>query len=107
MCTRKGYAASVSQLRWQRLRYISRFSNRRLGAKDPLPSRRRFIQSFPSTCKIPIIKQYITVSGVNQEIPLGDSGIPKFPGSRIAVVESGKKKNGQFVCLHKRKNRFL
>lgn len=58
-------------------------------------------------CKIPIIKQYITVSGVNQEIPLGDSGIPKFPGSRIAVVQSGKKKNGQFVCLHKRKNRFL
>ena len=26
---------------------ISRFSNRGLGAKDPLSSRRRFIQSFP------------------------------------------------------------
>ena len=25
---------------------ITHFSNRRLGAKDPLPSRRRFIQSF-------------------------------------------------------------
>ena len=46
VCTRKGYAASVSQLRWQRLRYISHFSNRRLGAKDPLSSRRRFIQRF-------------------------------------------------------------
>ena len=46
MCTRKGYATSVSQLRWQRLCYISHFSNRRLGAKDPLSSRRRFIQSF-------------------------------------------------------------
>ena len=48
LCTRKGYAASVSQLRWQRLRYISHFSNRRLGAKDPLSSRGRFIQSFPN-----------------------------------------------------------
>ena len=28
---------------------ISRFSNRRLRAKDPLSSRRRFIQSFPKT----------------------------------------------------------
>ena len=27
---------------------ISHFSNRRLGAKDPLPSRSRFIQRFPS-----------------------------------------------------------
>ena len=30
-----------------RLRYISRFLNRSLGAKDPPFSRRRFIQSFP------------------------------------------------------------
>ena len=52
VCTRKGHAASVSQLRWQRLRYISHFSNRRLGAKDPLPSRRRFIQSFPKEREI-------------------------------------------------------
>ena len=29
-----------------RMRYIFRFSNRRLGAKNPLSSRRRFIQSF-------------------------------------------------------------
>ena len=46
VCTRKGYATSVSQPRWQRLCYISRFPNRRLGAKDPLSSRRRFIQRF-------------------------------------------------------------
>ena len=38
VCTRRGYAASVSQLRWQRLRYISSFSNCKIGAKDPLLS---------------------------------------------------------------------
>ena len=38
MCTRKGYAASVSQLRWQRLRYISSFSNCNIGTKDSLMS---------------------------------------------------------------------
>ena len=36
--TRRGYAASVSQLRWQRLRYISSFTNCKIGAKDPLVS---------------------------------------------------------------------
>ena len=36
MCTRKGHAASVRRQSRQRLRNISRFSNRSVGAKDPL-----------------------------------------------------------------------
>ena len=47
MCTRKGYAASVSQLALARLRYIFHLSKRSMGAKDPLSGRRRFVQSFP------------------------------------------------------------
>ena len=36
LCTRKGHAASVRRQSRQRLRNISRFSNRSVGAKDPL-----------------------------------------------------------------------
>ena len=48
---RAGSERFCSQARFEKRRNtvcISRFSNRRLGAKDPLSSRRRFIQSFPS-----------------------------------------------------------
>ena len=45
LCTRKGYAASVSRLRRQRLRYISRDSKRRGGSKDPL-GRGKAIQEY-------------------------------------------------------------
>ena len=82
MCTRKGYAASVSQLRWQRLRYIFPFSNRRLGAKDPLPSRRRFIQSFPKDVQYTSRTQpahsaicYVGVSAVYAKIAAGPAAI--------------------------------
>ena len=47
---RAGSERFCSQARFGKRRNtacISRFSNRRLGAKDPLSSRRRFIQSFP------------------------------------------------------------
>ena len=47
---RAGSERFCSQARFKKRRNtvcISRFLNRRLGAKDPLPSRRRFIQSFP------------------------------------------------------------
>ena len=47
---RAGSERFCSQARfgkWRNTLCISHFSNRRLGAKDPLPSRRRFIQSFP------------------------------------------------------------
>ena len=46
---RAGSERFCSQTRfekWGNTVCISHFSNRRLGAKDPLPSRRRFVQSF-------------------------------------------------------------
>ena len=48
---RAGSERFCSQARfgkWRNTLCISHFSNRRLGAKDPLSSRRRFIQSFPN-----------------------------------------------------------
>ena len=52
---RAGNERFCSQARfgkWRNTVCISHFSNRRLGAKDPLPSRRRFIQSFPKEREI-------------------------------------------------------
>ena len=52
---RAGSERFCSQARfgkWRNTVCISHFSNRRLGAKDPLPSRRRFIQSFPKEREI-------------------------------------------------------
>ena len=76
---RAGSERFCSQARFGKRRNtlcISHFSNRSMGAKDPLSSRRRFIQSFPRS----EVRKH---ERGRKEVPFLGSGRPKAAGDSV------------------------
>ena len=85
------FCPQASFEKWRNTLCISHFSKGRMWAKDPLSSRRRFIQSFPNERKKP--------SPVNQ----GKAGKRPHPALRATFPSQGKALYGAVQSCAKRK----